>query len=73
MNIVLEHLLMKKPEQAYLNGKTENKAIQVYGKSCLGWRCAKKISLYQFEELVRKENSARTEGSWKQDHPSKTL
>jgi hypothetical protein len=28
MNKALEHLLMKKPEQAYLNGKTENKGYQ---------------------------------------------
>jgi hypothetical protein len=31
------------------------------------------MSLYQFEELIPKENSAHTEGSWKQACPSKTL
>lgn len=33
---------MKKPEQAFLNGKTENQGYPnsiVYSKSFLGWRC----------------------------------
>lgn len=34
---------MKKPEEAYLKGKTENQGYpSIYSKSCFGWRCAKK-------------------------------
>jgi hypothetical protein len=35
MNIVLEHLLLKTPQQAYLNGKTENKGYESVQKIML--------------------------------------